>query len=99
MQYIYTLVSDNPAGKKIHHPSVLNSLKIGELTWGNYHCFWDQSLLFSSLINFKLPAGLLGAKHHKKIINKFYPLQGSLDLHTSLISQPKEINRIVQRHI
>ena len=96
---IYTLQSDAPAKCKIEDSKLKIRLQERNLKWHNYHCFWDIALLTSLMVNKRFSAGLIGYKNDLEIKNLFYPLHGSLDLHTSIISIPKEIRKICLNHI
>jgi hypothetical protein len=99
LENIYTLQSDAPAKCKIKDDKLKIRLDENSLNWCNYHCFWDIALLTSLIVNQRFSAGLTGYKTDLEIINLFYPLHGSLDLHTSIISIPKEIRKICLNHI
>ena len=96
---IYTLASDAPAKLYIEDFDLHTRLNDQSLNWYNYHCYWDGALLTSLIINRRLSAGLGGYKTNLNIQNQFYPLHGSVDLHTSIIASPKEIEKICYRHL
>lgn len=74
---IVFLQADFPSQTRMDHPDTANSVEIK-----NYHCFWDQSLLASSILHGNLRAGLVGWKQ-SNIKNTFYPLLKAINLHTS----------------
>jgi hypothetical protein len=90
---IYDLQSDAPVNSQPLGSEILHRLESAQLKWYNYHCFWDQSLLASVILNLRIPVGLFGSKH-KYIQNVFYPLRDGPDLHTSIIKNPKLIKKI-----
>jgi len=96
---IYTLASDSPRNGILKNTETLNRLEKNQLTWTNYNCYWDPSLLTSSLLNLKFPAGLIGIQANYKVKNIFYPLLGRLDLHTSIIKVPTKIKDICTKHL
>jgi hypothetical protein len=99
IENIYTLASDAPAILELHNLEVQERLAKQSLSWYNYHCFWDGALLSSLVLNQRFSAGLSGYKTNLNIQNQFYPLHGSVDLHTSIIASPKEIEKICHRHL
>jgi len=99
IENIYTLASDAPANLVLDDTGLSQRLSDQTLSWCNYHCIWDGALLTSLVLNLRYSAGLTGYMTDLNIQNQFYPLRGSLDLHTSIIASPKEINKICLRHI
>lgn len=74
---IVFLQADFPSQNQIDHLDATNRIEIE-----NYSCFWDQSLLASTILHGNLRAGLVGWKQ-SNIKNTFYPLLKAINLHTS----------------
>lgn len=53
-----------------------------EVSIKNYHCFWDQSLIASSILHRNLRIGMRPWKHDG-VSNRFFPLLRPINLHTS----------------
>ena len=74
---IVFLQADFPSRATIKRSNLLD-----RVTVTNYFCWWDQSLLASSVFHGNLRAGLIGWKQ-PAIKNMFYPLLKPMNLHTS----------------
>lgn len=64
------------------YTSITRTDLLDHVSMTNYHCWWDQSLLASSILHKNLRAGLIGWKQNS-IVNRFSPLLKPINLHTS----------------
>ena len=92
---IVFLQADFPSRARIDHLDTVNSVEIK-----NYFCFWDQSLLTSSIFHGNLRAGLIGWKQ-LNIKNIFYPLLKGINFHTSPMRDRKLAKKLLddQTHL
>lgn len=79
---IVLLQGDAPTTSSITNVAILDRLANKTLTIENHYCWWDQSLLASSMLHRTNRIGLLGWKQ-SGVKNTFYPLLKLLNLHTS----------------
>lgn len=71
---IIFLQADVNASETINFPKTV--------TLQNYHCFWDQSLIASSILHRNLRIGMQPWTHNS-VSNRFFPLLRLVNLHTS----------------
>lgn len=88
---IVFLQADFPSRARIDHLDTTNAIEIK-----NYHCFWDQSLLVSSILHGNLRAGLVGWRQ-SSIKNIFYPLLKAINLHTSPMRDRKLAKKLLDQ--
>ena len=89
---IIFIQSNIPSKQKL--PDYLqNLLRSKRITLINLFCPWDQALISLIFLRFFVPAGMVGLKNNP-IINIFFPLYKTPNLHTSSISDPKLIKLI-----
>jgi len=91
---IILLQGDVPTSTSITNSSILDRLTTKTLTIENYHCWWDQSLLASSIVHRENRIGLMGWKH-AGVKNIFYPLLKPLNLHTSPMRDREFLPKII----
>jgi hypothetical protein len=90
---IITTQADMGSYKTDIHKKLAERIRAGELVWGNYYCWWDPALFVSSILHAKPRAGLLGC-WNSLVMNKFYPLYLTYNLHTSTINDKKFLKNL-----
>lgn len=88
---IIFLQADFPSRTRIDHFDTANDINIK-----NYYCFWDQSLLASSILHGNLRAGLIGWKQ-SRVRNRFYALLKPINLHTSPQRDPTLAKKLLDK--
>lgn len=86
---IVFLQADFPSQARIDHFDTENTINIK-----NYSCFWDQSLLASSILHGNLRAGLIGWQQ-SNVKNIFYPLLKGINFHTSPMRDRKLAKKLL----
>jgi hypothetical protein len=91
------LMSEMPNDYQITNPHIIDKIKKGSLAIENYYCFYDPTLLSSTIITRKLTAGNFGSKS-EFINNYLYPLTLSKfrDPHSSILRDKKFFERLMQ---
>lgn len=79
---IIFLQADIDEGQRITNQNILDRIESKTLIIQNYHCFWDPTLLLSSIIHKKHRAGIRGWTQGG-VQNIFSPLTRLPNLHTS----------------
>ncbi len=92
---IYTLLSEFPYKKQLVDVNTLENLKNNELSWDNYHCFYDPTLISSMFISGQIPAGL--RKWRQPFVkNHLYFEIPSGNPHTHILRNRKFVNKFKQ---
>jgi hypothetical protein len=82
---IFLAQSDFDTNFEIKNKDVLDRIAQKTLTIYNYYCPWDQMLLLSTGANFKVPAGLIGAKQ-ECITNRLFASTNTFNIHHSTVN-------------
>lgn len=89
--------ADLPYDFKILNKDILKRLEIGQLTFINYYCPWDPTLLADTIMKKSKIAGAVGASV-PYVKNEPFPLYRKINLHNCNISNKKFLDKL-KKHL
>lgn len=97
VKQIYTLLPEFSYDKSpILHVQTIERLKENSLTWDNYHCLWDTTLISSMYSTKVIPAGVRSWRQ-AFIKNQFYIQNIFSNPHTNILCDRKFIKKFIDK--